>query len=442
MMPRRPLAIRSRLLATMLAVAAVILAALVLAFNVALRVTLDRDASNVARARAQAILATVATSGGDVTAQEAPDDAALDAQVWIYAGGHLVEGPQRSTGPLNTAAAAAAAGAPGQLTASGVRLAAVPVSAGGRTVGSVVAGVPLSPYQATERAALLASIVLAGALFGAIALLSRWTLRRALQPVNEMTRLASEWSERHPDRRFAQGAPRDEVTELAGTLDQMLDRIAGSLRREQRLSAELAHELRTPLARVSAECELALRRDDIDDDTREAFQGVARSAADMRGTIDVLIAAARHDAGLRGVSDAADVVHAIAARAAPVGGGRIHVRADAAAPLRIAVDADLATRILDPVVDNAIRHAATEVVLAARADGGAIEIVVEDDGPGITATDRDRIFEPGGRGAGARSAGAGLGLALARRLAGEVAGTIDALPSSAGGRFLVRLPRA
>jgi len=442
MMLRRPLAIRSRLLATMLAVAAIILAALVLAFNVALRVTLDRDASNVARARAQAILATVATSGGDVTAQEAPDDAALDAQVWIYAGGQLVEGPQRSTGPLNTAAAAAAAGAPGQLTASGVLLAAVPVSAGGRTVGSVVAGVPLSPYQATERAALLASIVLAGALFGAIALLSRWTLRRALQPVNEMTRLASEWSERHPDRRFAQGAPRDEVTELAGTLDQMLDRIAGSLRREQRLSAELAHELRTPLARVSAECELALRRDDIDDDTREAFQGVARSAADMRGTIDVLIAAARHDAGLRGVSDAADVVHAIAARAAPVGGDRIHVRADAAAPLRIAVDADLATRILDPVVDNAIRHASNKVVLGARADGGAIEIVVEDDGPGIAATDRDRIFEPGGRGAGARSAGAGLGLALARRLAGEVAGTIDALPSPSGGRFLVRLPRA
>ena len=94
----------------MLAVAAVILAALVLAFNVALRVTLDRDASNVARARAQAILATVATSGGDVTAQEAPDDAALDAQAWIYAGGHLVEGPQRSTGPLNAAAAATAAG--------------------------------------------------------------------------------------------------------------------------------------------------------------------------------------------------------------------------------------------------------------------------------------------------------------------------------------------
>ena len=280
--------------------------------------------------------------------------------------------------------------------------------------------------------------MLAGALFGAIALLSRWALRRALQPVNEMTRLASEWSERHPDRRFAQGAPRDEVTELAGTLDQMLDRIAGSLRREQRLSAELAHELRTPLARVSAECELALRRDDIDDDTREAFEGVARSAGDMRGTIDVLIAAARHDAGLRGVSDAADVVHAIAARAAPVGGGRIHVRADAAVPLRIAVDADLATRILDPVVDNAIRHASTEVVLAARADGGAIEIVVET--TGRASGHRSRPDLRAGRPRRGRAQRRRRSRAGARPAARRGGGGHDRRVAVAGGRPVPRSP--
>ena len=76
-----------------------------------------------------------------------------------------------------------------------------------------------------------------------------------------MTRQAAAWSEHDLDHRFALGEPHDELTELAATLDGLLDRLAASLRREQRFSAELSHELRTPLARVIAESELALRRD-------------------------------------------------------------------------------------------------------------------------------------------------------------------------------------
>ena len=415
--------------------------ALLATFNVALRATLDRDATSVAVARAQAIRSTLVASGEAVTPRETPDDAALDAQAWIYTGTRLVDGPQRSTPALAAAASTAAGTAPAVLTAGEVRLASVPVSAGGQTVGAVVAGVPLGPYDATARTALIGSIALAMALFVLIALLAAWTLRGALRPVHEMTRLASEWSERSVDRRFAQGPPRDELTELAGTLDQMLDRISASLRREQLFSAELAHELRTPLARIAAECELALARPRLGRDARDSFEAITRSVDDLRRTIDALVAAARHDGGLRGVSDAADVVDSIAARAATTG-GPVAIRTDAARPLRIAVDADLAARILDPVVDNALRYATSTVVVAAHADGGAIEIVVEDDGPGVPATDRERIFEPGGRGAAARGPGAGLGLSLARRLANDVAGTVDVVPSAAGARFSVRLPRA
>ena len=80
-------------------------------------------------------------------------------------------------------------------------------------------------------------------------------------PGVRMTRQAAEWSEHDLDHRFALGAPHDELTELASTLDRLLDRLAASLRHERRFSAELSHELRTPLARVLAEAELALRRD-------------------------------------------------------------------------------------------------------------------------------------------------------------------------------------
>src|SRR5437868_11169455 len=68
-----------------------------------------------------------------------------------------------------------------------------------------------------------------------------------------MTRQAADWSEHDLDHRFALGAPHDELTELAATLDGLLDRLAASLRHERRFSAELSHELRTPLARVLAE---------------------------------------------------------------------------------------------------------------------------------------------------------------------------------------------
>ena len=76
-----------------------------------------------------------------------------------------------------------------------------------------------------------------------------------------MTTQAASWSELELDDRFTVGEPYDELTELATTLNGLLDRIAASFRREQRFSAELSHELRTPLARVLAESELALRRE-------------------------------------------------------------------------------------------------------------------------------------------------------------------------------------
>ena len=68
------------------------------------------------------------------------------------------------------------------------------------------------------------------------------------------------WSEHDPGRRFAAGEPYDEISQLAAMLDGLLDRLAASLRREQRFSAEMSHELRTPLAKIRAEGELALRR--------------------------------------------------------------------------------------------------------------------------------------------------------------------------------------
>ena len=112
-----------------------------------------------------------------------------------------------------------------------------------------------------------------------------------------MTRQAAAWSEHDLDHRFALGQPHDELTELAATLDGLLDRLAASLRHEQRFSAELSHELRTPLARVLAESELALRRAREPDEYRAALELIHRNADQLARTVDALVAAARYEAG-------------------------------------------------------------------------------------------------------------------------------------------------
>ena len=147
-----------------------------------------------------------------------------------------------------------------------------------------------------------------------VALVTRWVLAAALRPVAEMTADAEAWSVRDADRRFAAGEPYDELSQLAATLDGLLDRLSASLRREQRFSAELSHELRTPLAKICAEAELALRRERRPSAYREALQTVLGNAQTMTRTIDTLVAAQRQESGLaRGSADSQAVLDEVAA---------------------------------------------------------------------------------------------------------------------------------
>ena len=108
--------------------------------------------------------------------------------------------------------------------------------------------------------------------------------------------------------------------------------------------------------------------------------------------------------------------------------------------MRVGVERDLAERILQPVLENACRYAKTTVSIDLERNGSTVRYAISDDGPGVEEDERERIFEPGVRGAAANGDGSGLGLALARRLAASVDGEIEVDSASPGGRFLVRLP--
>ena len=202
-----PRGIRGRLLVGVGVIVALALVLMTVAFNVVIRHSLDGDATSLAHARAAAALATVQVTSGRVTVAEAPDDAAIDAQIWIFDRGGRVEAPPSTSRRLEQAAASLSGGPAGTLDVHGTRLYATPIVKHGARAGTLVAGVGLRAYQQTTRTAMIGSIGFALLLFMLVIAASRWLLRHALQPVAEMTRAAADWSEHEPARRFARGQP-------------------------------------------------------------------------------------------------------------------------------------------------------------------------------------------------------------------------------------------
>jgi signal transduction histidine kinase len=262
-----------------------------------------------------------------------------------------------------------------------------------------------------------------------------------------MTTRAADWSEHDLDRRFGLGPPRDELTALSATLDGLLARIGSSLRHEQRFSAEMAHELRTPLSGVRGEAELALNVRGTPADVRASLEQILRGTERMEAIIETLLAAARADArAAPGSADAAGAARLAVDALAPVAqsaGVEVAVTAPEPSP-SVGADEDLVAQALHPLLDNAVRHARRAVTVAISRERAEVVFCVQDDGRGIEDASPESLFEPGTSGAG----GAGLGLALARRLArscgGEVSaaasGEVSATASGEGGRFLLRLP--
>jgi signal transduction histidine kinase len=439
--------VRTRLLLVVVGALAVALGVATIGFNVLLAHAASRDANTLLRARASSELALLRVVGNTIKVAETSDDPLGDSRVWIYRGTTAVEEPRAK--PKTTLAARSLAGGPVQFLNvpddSDERLYAIPILNDGLRVGTLVTGISLAPYHHTQRTALVGSLTLFVVLLSITGVAAWWLLRTALRPVAQMTEQAGTWSEQDLDRRFGLGEPHDELTQLASTLDGLLDRLAASLRHERRFSAEMSHELRTPLAKLMAEAELALRRERSESDYRESLQAVLANAQQIERIVETLVSAAQHDAQPQGVANAADVAEAVVAahsHDAESRGVALEL-VDTPERVRVGVDQDLAERILHPVVENALRYGHGKVQVRVTRNGSSVLFAVDDDGPGVLPDEYESIFEPAVRGSAGRSShnGAGLGLALSRRLARAVSGDVEAHPG-ASGHFVVRLPAA
>lgn len=317
-------------------------------------------------------------------------------------------------------------------------IAARPFTTGSGTRGVVVLTEPLGPYENSERAAFVVSVVAGGLLVLIAAGSAAWISKRVLSPVEEMATTADEWSQHDLERRFDLGAPTNEIRALGNTLDNLLERVAGVIRAEQRLTAELAHELRTPLTTLHGTAELMAMHDTLDQQQRDDIALILNTAASMSETIGVLLATARQSSTINSLGRDHTLVAELTADLEAL--SHVPGSLSTTLPDTLAINApkSVAIRALAPVIDNALQLA-SHVYITARRHDRVIDIDVSDTGPGISDDIADTLFEPGR----SQTGGSGLGLSLARRVARSAGGdvTLTAQHNPHGGAtFTVTFP--
>ena len=311
--------------------------------------------------------------------------------------------------------------------------------------GQAFTVVVASPLDGVQRSinALKGSLLTALPFVVALVAIVAWfVVGRALQPVEAMRREVEAISADTMHRRVPEPRTSDEISRLAHTMNAMLDRLETSAAQQRQFVADASHELRSPIATIRAELEVALRSAD-----RADWPRVAEGVLEEEGRLESLVA----DLLLLASVDEQDL---------PPDAAPIDVRAlainEAARSRRVAVTvvpgdaafvsgrSDQLRRVIGNVLDNAARlgHAAIHVSIAA--DDRAVRIAVDDDGPGIAPPDRQRVFERFTRLDQSRArdnGGAGLGLALAKGIVERHRGSIRIEDSPLGGaRVVVELP--
>jgi len=258
----------------------------------------------------------------------------------------------------------------------------------------------------------------------------------ALRPVEAMRRRAAAITADRPGERLPVPATRDELERLGLTLNEMLDRLELALRREQDFVADAGHELRTPLALLRTEIELALRQAQTPAELREALRAATAEVDRLSQLAESLLLIARSDRGDLGLQlEELDVGGLFATVAS-----RFEWRAsreDLVLESSIGVvrgDRLRLEQALSNLVDNALRHGRAPVRLAARSRDGRVELHVRDHGGGIPPAFLEQAFERFTRHEASRGGnGAGLGLAIVKAIAEAHGGEACAVNAPTGG---------
>lgn len=299
----------------------------------------------------------------------------------------------------------------------------------------------------TLRRELIVGIPLMVAL---LALSMRVMVGRALKPVEDIRAEVATITDKALNRRVPVPHAGDEIGRLADTMNDMLDRLEASSRRQQEFVADASHELQSPLAALRTQLEVALRHPEgVEWSTLAA--DLLTDSDRMEHLVADLLFLAREDATSREPSrDPVDLDVVVLEEVARVR-ARDNVKVDTSAVSGAATrgNREELSRLVRNIVENAVSHARSRVAIVLSETSTEVRMVVSDDGPGVPEEHRAHIFDRFARVEGDRVRGAGgtgLGLPIARAIAERHNGSIslqsERQVSQGGAQFVVVLPRA
>ncbi len=322
------------------------------------------------------------------------------------------------------------------------RVAALAVRTPGGQPATVYAGSSLETAHSAVADARQAMLIGLPPLLTVVALVTWLVTRRALRPVEAIRRQLAEIVDGDLSRRVPEPGSRDEIGRLASTTNATLAALEESTERQRRFIADAAHELRSPIASLRTQLEVAQAHPELLE-----LDGLIGDTIRLEHLAADLLLLARLDAGEQPRADRVDLT--VLVREELEHRVRDRVAVQIVTPEQAVAVTGSRTqlaRVLGNLVDNAQRHAASTVRVAVDRDAdGRVVLSVTDDGPGVPPAERDRIFQRFVRLDDARSrdeGGAGLGLAIVRDVVERHGGTIHVTDAAPGARFVVTLPAA
>nr|WP_203622071.1 sensor histidine kinase [Streptomyces anulatus] len=328
-------------------------------------------------------------------------------------------------------------------TTADYRFAAVEATTPDGVTLTVYAGAPLAAEQEavnTVRGAMLTGLPL---LLVVVAGVTWLVTRRALRPVEGIRReMAAITASEDLARRVPEPGSRDEIAALARTTNETLTVLEASVERQRRFVADASHELRSPIASLRTQLEVAEAHPELLD-----LPGAVADTVRLQVLAADLLLLARLDAGEKPGSATVELGALVREEVSQRTGDRIAVGVEVPQGGAFEVNGSRGqlSRVIGNLLDNAQRHAEGSVAVSVAADGRGVLVEVRDDGAGVPEDERERIFERFVRLDDARSrddGGAGLGLAIARDVAARHGGTLTVDRAAEGGAaFRLWLPR-
>lgn len=269
-----------------------------------------------------------------------------------------------------------------------------------------------------------------------------WLATQAVLPVAEITDQARALDPARGPVRITAHADVEEFQALVGVLNEVLERLRGSIEGQRRIIADVGHELRTPLAAMHGTLEVTLRSPRRPEHYQEVLGSCREEVEHLTAISESLILLARLEADeLRPALAPTDLValaeQAVGQLGSRAGDRTVEVSKPSSGEAHAEADGRMIGLVVEHLLSNAVQHTppGTQIVLSVSSDGGWVTLAVDDSGPGIPEPDLPMLFERFYRADASRTrtAGAGLGLTISAAIVAAHGGTIGATRSRLGG---------